>query len=141
MPNYRLTPVAKSDLLEIWNYTVETCGVKQAEKYLVNIEIKLEQLADNPKLGRQRPEIRPGYYSFPVGKHIIFYLHSGKHVDIIGVLHGRMDVDKNLFPSSSVCHSFIGFEQIEHLGQTVIEHESEQNFKPSSFSCHCCMGD
>lgn len=97
MPNYRLTPAAKSDLLEIWNYTVETWGEKQAEKYLLDIEFKLEQLAANPKLGRQRPEISPGYYSFPVSKHIIFYLHSDNHIDIIGILHGRMDIDKNLF--------------------------------------------
>ena len=96
MPNYRLTPAAKSDLLEIWNYTVETWGEKQAEKYLLDIEVKLEQLAANPKLGRKRPEINPDYYSFPVGKHTIFYLHSGKYIDIIGVLHGKMDIDKNL---------------------------------------------
>jgi toxin ParE1/3/4 len=97
MPNYRLTPAAKSDLLEIWNYTVETWGEKQAERYLLDIEIKLEQLAANPKLGRQRPEISPGYYSFPVEKHIGFYLYSGNHISIIGILHGRMDIDKDLF--------------------------------------------
>ncbi|MDX2439848.1 MAG: type II toxin-antitoxin system RelE/ParE family toxin [Desulfobacterales bacterium] len=96
MPNYRLTPAGKSDLLEIWNYTVETWRGKQAEKYLLDIEVKLEQLAANPKLGRQRSEISPGYYSFPVGKHILFYLHLGNKIDIIGFLHGRMDIDKNL---------------------------------------------
>jgi toxin ParE1/3/4 len=97
MPDYRLTPAAKSDLLEIWNYTVETWGEKQAEKYLLDIEVKLDQLSANPKLGRQRPEISPDYYSFPARKHIIFYLHSGNYIDIIGILHGRMDIDKNLF--------------------------------------------
>lgn len=97
MPNYRLTPAAKSDLLGIWNYTIEIWGEKQAEKYLLDIELKLEQLAATPKLRRQRSEISPGYYSFPVNKHIIFYLHSGNHIDIIGILHGRMDIDKNLF--------------------------------------------
>jgi toxin ParE1/3/4 len=96
MPNYRLTPAAKSDLLEIWNYTVETWGEKQAEKYLLDIEAKLEQLAANTELGRHRPEISPGYYSFPVGKHIIFYLQSGNHIDIIGILHARKDINKNL---------------------------------------------
>jgi toxin ParE1/3/4 len=96
MPDYRLTPAAKSDLIEIWNYTVETWGKKQAEKYLKEIEAKLEQLAANSELGRKRPEISPGYYSFPVGNHIIFYLQSGKQIDIIGILHGRMDINKNL---------------------------------------------
>jgi toxin ParE1/3/4 len=97
MPNYRLTPAAKSDLLEIWDYTVETWGEKRAEKYLLDIETKLKQLAANPELGRQRPEISPGYYSFPIGKHIIFYLQPGNHIDIIGILHGKMDINKNLF--------------------------------------------
>jgi toxin ParE1/3/4 len=41
MPNYRLTPAAKSDLLGIWNYTVETWGENQAEKYLLDIDKNL----------------------------------------------------------------------------------------------------
>ena len=41
MHKYRLTPSAKSDLIEFWNYTVETWGEKQAEKYLHDIEDKL----------------------------------------------------------------------------------------------------
>lgn len=45
MHKYRLTPSAKSDLIEIWNYTVETWGEKQAEKYLQDIEDKLNQIA------------------------------------------------------------------------------------------------
>jgi len=28
-------------------------------------------------------------------KHIIFYLRSDNHIDIIGILHGKMDIDKN----------------------------------------------
>ncbi|MFO7884054.1 MAG: type II toxin-antitoxin system RelE/ParE family toxin [Desulfobacteraceae bacterium] len=96
MPEYRLTPSAKSDLIEIWHYTAETWGEQQAEKYLQDIEDTLNELAANPGLGRRRPEISPEYYSFPARKHIIFYLNSGPHIDIIGILHGKMDVDKNL---------------------------------------------
>ncbi len=96
MHKYRLTPSAKSDLIKIWNYTVETWGEKQAGKYLQDIEDKLNQLAANPELGRRRPEISPGYYSFPALKHIIFYLNSGSHIDIIGILHGKMDININL---------------------------------------------
>lgn len=96
MPKYRLTPAAKSDLIEIWNYSVETWGEKRAENYLLEIEAKLEQLASNPKFGKQRPEISLGYYSFPVGKHVFFFLQSDKYIDIIGILHGRMDIKNNL---------------------------------------------
>lgn len=96
MPEYRLTPSAKSDLIEIWDYTVRTWGEQHAEKYLQDIEDTLNELAASPGLGRQRPEIAPGYFSFPARKHIIFYLNSGHHIDIIGILHGKMDIDKNL---------------------------------------------
>lgn len=96
MYKYRLTPSAKSDLIKIYNYTVETSGEKQAEKYLQDIEDKLDQLAANPEFGRKRPEISPGYYSYLVHKHVIFYLNSGSHIDIIGILHGKMDIEKNL---------------------------------------------
>ncbi len=96
MHKYRLTPLAKSDLIDIWNYTVETWSEKQAEEYLQDIESKLIHLSDNPRLGKHRPEIVHGYYSFPVRKHIIFYLISDSYIDIIGILHGKMDIDKNL---------------------------------------------
>jgi toxin ParE1/3/4 len=97
MPKYRLTPAAKSDLLEIWQYSVETWGETQAENYLLKIEATLEKLASNPEIGRKRPEVTPGYFSFPVEKHIIFYLCSDNYIDIIGILHGRMDIKNNLF--------------------------------------------
>ena len=97
MSEYRLTPAAKSDLIEIWNYTIEVWGEKQAEKYLLDIKTKLEKLAGNPELGIQRPEVAPGYQSLPVGKHVIFYRQSGDYIEIVGILHGRMDIDKNLF--------------------------------------------
>jgi toxin ParE1/3/4 len=93
---YRLTPAAKNDIIDIWNYTVESWGAGQAEKYLLYIESQLDRLADNPDLGKHRPEIREGYYSFPVKKHIVFYLKAKQHIQIIGVLHGRMDVDARL---------------------------------------------
>lgn len=96
MHKYRLTPSAKSDLIEIWEYTVETWSEAQAEKYLQDIEDKLHLLAADPELGKHRPEIAAGYFSFPVQKHIIFYLISDNHIDIIGILHGKMDIDKNL---------------------------------------------
>lgn len=96
MADYRLTPAAKSDLIDIWNYTVNTWGEVQAEKYLLEIQTALEHLAANPEIGKQRPEIAIGYYSFPVEKHMIFYLCSNGFIDIIAVLHGRMDINKNL---------------------------------------------
>jgi toxin ParE1/3/4 len=93
---YKLTPAAREHLKDIWDYSVEQWGSPRTEKYLLEIQTVLEQLGGNPDLGRHRPEVREGYDSFPVGSHVVFYLKARNHIQIIGVLHGRMDVDARL---------------------------------------------
>jgi toxin ParE1/3/4 len=92
MRKVRLTPAAKGQLKSIWQYTFETWGEQKADAYLAEIEAKLNMIAENPELGRERPEIKPGYHSIKVNRHIVFYLLGEKHIDVIGVLHERMDV-------------------------------------------------
>ena len=52
MAECSLRPRAMADLEEIWDYTVETWGEEQAERYLRLINDGLCKIADNPKLGR-----------------------------------------------------------------------------------------
>jgi toxin ParE1/3/4 len=96
MVKYRLTPAAKTDLQEIWNYTCDIWGENKAEQYLLHIESKINLLAENPELGRSRPEIKEDYFSFLAEKHIIFHIKAKKHIQIIAVLHGKMDINKQL---------------------------------------------
>lgn len=87
----RLTPAAREDLSEIWDYTEETWGVTQAEKYLGELQSAMERLVDDPDRGRACDEIRQGYRRFAIERHLIFYIaHSGS-LDVIRVLHQRMD--------------------------------------------------
>jgi toxin ParE1/3/4 len=53
-------------------------------------------LADNPRLGRHRPDINQRYFSFPEGEHLIFYRIEGDTIEIIGVPHRLMDVPVHL---------------------------------------------
>ncbi|MFK5926718.1 MAG: type II toxin-antitoxin system RelE/ParE family toxin [Desulfuromusa sp.] len=96
MVKYRLTPAAKNDLLEIWQYTIKAWGHKRAKQYLFDIETKLELLAMKPELGRVRPEINHNYFSFPASSHIIYYLKAGDYIQIIAILHQRMDIERRL---------------------------------------------
>lgn len=93
MAEYRLTQSAKNDLQQIWQYTAIHWSAKQAEQYLLSIEIRLDLLAANPALGKHRAEINQNYFSFPAEQHVIFYLKAKNHIEIIGILHGRMDVN------------------------------------------------
>lgn len=92
MAPYKLTPAAKEDLKEIWNYSEERWGVTQADKYLKALEKCIEDLAKFPEKGRLRNEIRRGYRSFPEGQHLVFYKAQKKQIEVVRILHKKMDV-------------------------------------------------
>jgi len=96
MPSYRLSPEAKKDLLAIRAHTQNKWGIQQAQKYIDALEIMCEKLARSPHIGRERPEIKPGYRSITGGKHVIFYRVDDSGIDILRVLHGRMDIENRM---------------------------------------------
>lgn len=91
MASYRLTPRALADLDAIAEYTLDTWGRAQTERYLTALTDRMAWLAAAPDLGKARDEIAPGYRSFPEGRHLIFYIEAGGFISIIGVPHRSMD--------------------------------------------------
>jgi len=85
--NYRIRSLAQSDLESTWLYTLEQWGVDQANIYLEAIMQRFDWLADNPLLGKQRDDIKKGYYYFPEGMHLVFYKIKNNQIEIIGVPH------------------------------------------------------
>lgn len=92
MKKYRITPRARDDLKSIGRYTEQHWGTTQRNTYLKELEARFEWLADNPRIGRQRSEIHEGYFSFPQGEHVVFYLIARSYIDIIGIPHKEMDI-------------------------------------------------
>lgn len=94
MPRYQIvvSPRAERDIREIYAYTSQSWGAEQAEHYLGFIEAAFHALLDNPKIGRERPEVKAGYRSLSVERHVVFYTIKGADILILGVPHGRMDV-------------------------------------------------
>ena len=72
--SYRLSVLAEQDLEEIWSYVAEDA----------------ELLAEQPRMGRLRPEFGAAVRSFTVENHVIYYRHDAD-VLIARVLHGRRD--------------------------------------------------
>ena len=87
---YRLSGLAELDLAEIWSYVAEDAGFTTADRLLDDIFDRFELLAEQPMIGRLRPEFGSGVRSFPVENHVIYYRHHGD-VQIARVLHGRRD--------------------------------------------------
>jgi toxin ParE1/3/4 len=93
---YVLSPRAQIDVEEIWEYTLSRWGVDQAEGYLRQLQAAIEAVAFEPGRGRPCDDLRAGYYRFPVGSHVLFYRLTGGNVDIVRILHRRMDFDRHL---------------------------------------------
>ena len=96
MRRYTLTPRAQADLEDIWNYTVAHWGADQAENYLRQLAVAMTYVAADPERGRACDDVRAGYRKHAVGAHVLFYRKALKGVDIVRILHQRMDFQRHL---------------------------------------------
>lgn len=90
MSNYRLTPDAQSDLIDIRRFTVKQWGEAQSQKYLSELRRTLRLLATTPSLGKARPDIGEDVLSFPHVSHVVYYTVHERQLIVFGVLHKRM---------------------------------------------------
>ena len=98
MPPFKIKAAARNDLKGIARYTEKTWNRKQRNDYLTELDHAFHRLVENTELGKACDHIRPGDRVFPVGRHLIFYkLGTRETVEIIRVLHNRMDVSARLF--------------------------------------------
>ncbi|MBN2654936.1 MAG: type II toxin-antitoxin system RelE/ParE family toxin [Nitrospirae bacterium] len=97
MPRFIVSNKALADLKEIGRYTQEHWGREQRNIYLTMIDECFCQLAANPDKGKDCSHIRSSYRKYITGSHVIYYRKTiDNTVEIIRVLHGRMDVEKRL---------------------------------------------
>jgi len=93
MSRFTLTSKATCDLKEIGRYTQYHWGYDQRNRYLALLDASFKLLATHPLKGKDCSDFRQGYRKFNVGSHVIFYhLKSADTIEIIRILHGRMDV-------------------------------------------------
>jgi len=93
---YVLSPAAQSDLDEIWNYTEEQWSVDQADRYVRELVTAIAAIASGERSGRTCDDIRPGYFKLLSGSHVVFYKTTGPQIDVIRILHQRMDFNRRL---------------------------------------------
>ena len=94
---YRISQQAIEDLDKIWIYTLNKWSKEQADRYydLIIAEIKL--IADNYLIGKSAEQTRKNYRVTKIKSHLIFYRKvENEIVEIVRVLHQRMDIKKRL---------------------------------------------
>jgi toxin ParE1/3/4 len=87
-----IRPLARNDLMGIWQYTYEEWGIAQADSYLRAISQLINKLALSPKLGRSADDILSGIRKIHFRHHLVLYQTSQTKLEIVRVLHERMDV-------------------------------------------------
>ena len=96
MTRYVLRPLAKRDIAKIWDYSCEKWGESQAEIYVRQIQTTFDIIALSPRLGRRCDYIRQGYFKHTVGSHVIFYRIANDDIEVVRILHERMDFIRHL---------------------------------------------
>lgn len=92
MPRVLKRPQAEIDLLEIWSF-ISQDSFEAADRFLDWLEARFDLIATQPHMGRERPELRPGLRSFPVGNHIVFYTPIEDGIILERVLRGSQDIE------------------------------------------------
>ena len=82
---HRLTQHAEGDLRDIYRYTVQTFGSRQAEKYLRELDAVFELIASHPEIGRAYERQTR---HFVHGRHIILYRILNDEIVVGRIFHG-----------------------------------------------------
>ena len=109
----RLADQVELDLQEIALWTVENFGSRQADEYLDTVMLAIEALCDGPAIlgARERNDIGPGICVLPVsrsgrkGRHLVVFKAAHEQtIDVLRLLHERMDLAKHLPASKDKSH-------------------------------------
>ena len=94
MAEYRLSNVAKEDLIRIHQFGVKKFGITQADKYFYSFFDYFEIIAQRPFSFESVDYIKEGYRRCPCGSDTIYYRIYDSMVEIMAII-GMQDL-KNI---------------------------------------------
>jgi toxin ParE1/3/4 len=93
MSGYIISSPADEDLQDIYDYSENNWGEKQAAKYLRELYVIFELLATNPNIGRRRSELGSDIFSISHAAHIVYFMLWNSEMAIVRVLHASRDAE------------------------------------------------
>jgi len=94
MTRLRLSHETREDLREIWIYSAKRWGPQQANRYLDAIRATITGLADGTTVSRSAADVLPGCRRVTTGRHVVYFREDADAVEVIRVLHQRMDAGR-----------------------------------------------
>jgi toxin ParE1/3/4 len=95
-PPFVISKKAVSDLEEIWLYPVEKWSIEQADRYYNLIFDEINYICKNSNAGKSMEHVRKGYRASKVKSHLIFYRILNDSIEVIRILHERMDIENRI---------------------------------------------
>lgn len=94
---YVLALEAARDVVGIWRYIKKQSSLEMAERVEAVIRDRIVFLATNPNAGHWRKDLTSeAVRFFPVYSYLIVYRPASTPLQVVGVLHGRRNVEKIL---------------------------------------------
>ena len=93
---FAISKKAVADLEEIWLYTVEKWSADQADRYYNLIFDEINYISRNRNSGKSMEHVRKGYRASKVKSHFIFYRIVNNTIEVIRILHERMDIGNGI---------------------------------------------
>jgi toxin ParE1/3/4 len=93
-----LSELAEGDLADIW-VEIARDHIENADRFLDAVRERMQLLAEQPLIGRERPEFGTGARSVPHGEYLIIYRPTAAGVGVARVVHGRRDLSRIRMPS------------------------------------------
>jgi len=90
---YQLSELARNDLEDIWEYSFKNWSIKQADKYITQIIKEIENICQNPLIGKSISTIKPNHRMLRVNFHLIIYKVASDGLKVDRILHERMDFE------------------------------------------------
>jgi toxin ParE1/3/4 len=93
--NYRLSVLAKQDVIDIYRYTLSTHGEKQADAYLMAIYDGLNRLVTAPEMGEIYITAKGSKFrKFLFSYHYVYYRRgTNNNIEVRRIIHAARDVD------------------------------------------------
>jgi toxin ParE1/3/4 len=92
MSRFRLSPRAEADIAEIRRYIAQE-NAPAADRFVGQLFDVFHLLGRDPKIGQQRPDLRPNLRSFSHGNYVVFYQLVSERAEIVAVIHGARDIE------------------------------------------------
>lgn len=88
-----LTPEARADLIEIWNYIAED-NIDGADQVLARLYDALARLGQTPGMGHHREDLADRRHRFwTVYSYVVAYRWETTPIQIIAVVHGARQLE------------------------------------------------